>query len=391
MDALKKAEEAKRQAGAPTPPADAPATAAAPEPGANRNGLPELPTSLELLDVEIRREVSSEPAVQAATHAAAMDQQANRAAAQNLFAAKQTPPRNTFPFIVGFLTLIALVGIGAYFWWQMQIPGGIAVQPALLTRQAASAAVQPIAQAPASDTESLPQPASDATLVPPGKTAISAANTQPQAPTIVSAEPARPAPAPIRITTSSLKVDPSIAQAYESFGAGDLDTAQGNYERVLKREPENAEALHGLAAISLRRGEASAAGHYYRLALEANPKDAVAQSGLIGLMDYDPLQAESRLKYLLAGQPDSPPLHFALGNLYARQFRWNEAQQAYFRAYSGDADNPDYLFNLAVSLEQLRQPKLALQYYQSALAAAAHRPAGFDNKQVEDRVRALQQ
>ena len=75
----------------------------------------------------------------------------------------------------------------------------------------------------------------------------------------------------------------------------------------------------------------------------------------------------------------------------ASQARWREAQQAYFRAYTAEPDNPDYQFNLAVALDQLRQPRLALQYYQSALAAAAARPAAFDQAQATARVRELQQ
>ena len=73
----------------------------------------------------------------------------------------------------------------------------------------------------------------------------------------------------------------------------------------------------------------------------------------------DPMANESRLKTLLASQPESGSLNFALGNLYSRQGRWSEAQQVYFNAVAADADNPDYLFNLAVSLDHLRQPRLA--------------------------------
>ena len=172
---------------------------------------------------------------------------------------------------------------------------------------------------------------------------------------------------------------------------GDIAAAQRDYELVLKEEPKNTDALHGLAAISLRQGEIDSAEDFYLKILEADPKDAPAQAGLYGLRSQaDPAQAESRLKTLLAAQPESPFLNFVLGNLYARQSRWNEAQQAYFRAYSADSENPDYQFNLAVSLEQLRQPRLALQYYQSALAAAAHRPAAFDKNRAAGRIGALQ-
>jgi Tfp pilus assembly protein PilF len=38
-------------------------------------------------------------------------------------------------------------------------------------------------------------------------------------------------------------------------------------------------------------------------------------------------------------------------------------------AYARDPDNADYLFNVAVSLDHLRQNKLAAQYYRMALNA----------------------
>jgi hypothetical protein len=49
--------------------------------------------------------------------------------------------------------------------------------------------------------------------------------------------------------------------------------------------------------------------------LEADPGDVTAQAALINLRGQsDTGQSESRLKTLLASQPDSSALHFALGN-----------------------------------------------------------------------------
>ncbi len=82
------------------------------------------------------------------------------------------------------------------------------------------------------------------------------------------------------------------------------------------------------------------------------------------------VNSESRIKNMLAKNPNDANLHVALGNLYAEQNQWPAAQQAYFDAYSlnGSADNA---FNLAVSLDQMGKPKLALPYYQRALAQAS--------------------
>ena len=92
-----------------------------------------------------------------------------------------------------------------------------------------------------------------------------------------------------------------------------------------------------------------------------------------------------------AAQPELAAPHFSLGNLYARHSRWADAQQAYFRAYTAEPENPDILYNLAISLEHLRQNKLAAQYYGQAIAAAQTKPAGFDKAQAAARQAALQQ
>jgi uncharacterized protein HemY len=103
----------------------------------------------------------------------------------------------------------------------------------------------------------------------------------------------------------------------------------------------------------------------------------------------DPVAAESRVKGLLAVEPEEGVLHFTLGNQYAQQSRWPEAQLAYAKAAAMNPENPDYAFNLAVSLEHLRQPQPALQQYRRALALALQRTASFDPAAAQARVQQL--
>jgi uncharacterized protein HemY len=100
----------------------------------------------------------------------------------------------------------------------------------------------------------------------------------------------------------------------------------------------------------------------------------------------DPQSAESRLRQWLIAHPDPLPLHFALGNLLARQKRWPEARQAYARACAGDPANPDYCHNLAVSLDRLHRPREAEKHYRQALRAQASRPGGIDPAAVARRL-----
>jgi tetratricopeptide (TPR) repeat protein len=152
------------------------------------------------------------------------------------------------------------------------------------------------------------------------------------------------------------------------------------------------QALLGLAALAARQGNTEDATRRYLQILEIEPRNALAQSGLIALLGRaDPLAAESKLKQLIAREP-SAHLHFTLGNLYADQSQWAAAQQAYFQAHHLDSANPDYAYNLAVALEHVSQPRLALGFYQRALQLAAARGrANFNLPQARERVDLLAQ
>lgn len=342
-----------------------------------------------------------------AEKAAAQD----KSAAQNLFAAKQVdkpPSRKAFAIVVGTVTVLAICGIGGYFWWQLQPKTSIAANRPLLPPPAmpAPAAAPPAAVPPAPTIAAAAPPAAPTTntSAAPGPATRAAADTDddddvkravraPAAPRRV-----RPAPAvgpdadiPIRLTRAPLKVNPALLRGFEAFNRGDLELARLEYERAQKSDPRNTDALHGLAAIAARQGRHDQADLLYRRIIEADPQDTVAMSALVNYRSQiDPGAAESRLKSLSAAQPELAAPQFALGNLYARQSRWNEAQQAYFRAYNAEQDNPDILYNLAISLEHLRQNKLAAQYYSLAIAAAQNQTAGFDPAQATARLQALQ-
>jgi tetratricopeptide (TPR) repeat protein len=130
---------------------------------------------------------------------------------------------------------------------------------------------------------------------------------------------------------------------------------------------------------------------YYQRILQADPRDAYAQAGLLALRgeQLDPSLVESRVKSLLAADREATVLYFTLGNQYAQQGRWAEAQQAYFKAFTAEPVNADYAFNVAVSFDQLHQPKLALEYYRRALALAEKRAASFAPDVARARVQQL--
>lgn len=190
-------------------------------------------------------------------------------------------------------------------------------------------------------------------------------------------------------TSSAPQLHPDLNQAYQALAADDLNVADTHYRRVLKDEPHNRDALLGLAAVAARRGQIDSAVAYYLQLLELDPTDPDAIAGLAGLQQGDLTQAESRLKKALHQFPNASGVLFAMGNVYAQQARWSEAQQMYFRAFSSAPTNPDFAFNLAVSLDRLNQVKLAREYYQRALALTQTSAGNFNKQHVRKRVQAL--
>ena len=172
-------------------------------------------------------------------------------------------------------------------------------------------------------------------------------------------------------------LDMLLNNAYQAYRSGKFEQAQLLYRDVLSQDPRNTDALLGLAAIAQHRGADALAVQYYGKVLALDPRNAVANAGMSALSTDE--NHESRLKMLLAEQKDSPSLLFALGNQYADQARWGEAQQAYFNAYKLESDNADLAFNLAISLEHLGQNKLSSQYYQRAVQLDTGNSAGFDH------------
>jgi tetratricopeptide (TPR) repeat protein len=186
-------------------------------------------------------------------------------------------------------------------------------------------------------------------------------------------------------------VDSNILSAYQALEQGRLEDAERLYRQAMSSNPRNTDAMLGLAATLSQQNRGDAAGQLYMRVLEQDPHNAFAQAGLLNIAGRaDPVAAEARLKQLIAREP-SAFLYFTLGNLYSERGLWASAQSAYFQAHNLAPDNPDYAFNLAVGLEHLSQPKIALDYYRRAVALAQSRGhAQFEVARVENRIRSLE-
>lgn len=324
---------------------------------------------------------SSGQSRKAADTAATGHEDEARTAGQNLFAAKSSLSferklgRN---LVYGLTGTILLLASAAYLWL-----GGPQEENSAQPHVSKSASpgtsippepVTPIDEPAMSDDGQEMQPAAS-----PGESMPSPA-TQPR-----ESLPA----SPVRIEHQRHEqIEPLLRDAYQAYSSGKLDEAQQLYLEMHRKDAQNSDALLGLAAIAQQWGEAGRAAQYYASVLALDPRNAAANAGL-SASSRDDGTDESRLKLLLREQGSSAILHFALGNLYAEQSRWGEAQQAYFDAYTLEPGNAGFAYNLAVSLDHLGQTGLAAQYYLRSLQLDSLKSAGFDHAHVSRRIEEL--
>lgn len=325
---------------------------------------------------------------------------ATRAAGENLFAAKKAPAKKRQrPGIVP-IALIAggLFAAGGGFYVYLEItppnqrPSHHATTP-VATPAPISIPAQPVVVATPALVPLQPAPEAAPTVAEAGQPPVATPRSDKPVTKKPAARPtktakARAKPLDIQHQQEPDSIDPVLNSAYRAYQSGDYAMAWQRYREALSKDPKNRDALLGLAAIAQQRGQDDTALHYYRQVLMLDPRDPVAHAGLSGFGTADHATKESHLKQLIAQQPDAAALHFALGNQYAEQSRWSDAQQAYFNALAAEPSNALFAFNLAISLDHLGQRKAA-RYYQQAIQFDTAGNSGFSREQAQKRLNEL--
>ncbi len=314
-----------------------------------------------------------------------------RAAAANpraVVTAPPTKPRAKAYALTG-AALAALVGIGIVgksLWWPgtnaVIYPAGGEVQqtPAVVAETTPSTAAVQVSSARPADQFAYTGNAPEIDLhntEPPASTAAAENALGSQ----IAMPRARASIATLSVARSEgpSPIDRHVQAGYLALGAVNIANAQTEYFAALELDPNNVDALMGAATIAARDGNSKAAAAAYAKVLKLEPgnPDATAAMASLGATAPNGESNESRLKILIAGGDGGrPALHAALAGVYAADSRWPEAAQEYFTALAKDPGNPDLAFNVAASLDQNRNPVMALAYYGQALIFARQRRSG---------------
>lgn len=164
-----------------------------------------------------------------------------------------------------------------------------------------------------------------------------------------------------------------MALANDHLINGCWQEADRDYQNILTHHPEHRGAQLGVASAAMMQGELHRAAIRLRQILEHHPTDPFALAGLAMLVPAtNPERHESGLKQAQESAPEVTELHFVLGNFYANQARWQEAERSYARAialvslHAAPIAAP-YFYNHAIALEYLGDSAASLARYQQAL------------------------
>ena len=377
------------------------------------------------------------PAIQLAEDLGGEDQP-TPVAAQTVFTATNKAGRSNSNFrwlLIGCCVIAALAGSVWYYYTvtplNVDVPSPLVAkgvesivpaQPINPPSEAVAGSLMETPDTAANAGEGQSPPAAEAAVTENEKAAVPEADAKaaiaPQAPavqrpteTVAATQPEVSEPGPAQGAREqdlpdSIELSPSLIQisrskgidrqaqlvneAYAAYRAGDIAAAGEKYAQVLARHPDNRDALLGIGAVATRNGEGLKAFQAYSHLLRLNPKDRLARALLISLQSNAEIRrSESAIKVMIQENPDLPVLYFTLGNIYAEQARWAEAQQAFFDAYRQDSSNPDYALNLAISLDRMGQGAAALDYYNTALKLSDNETASFDPARIISRIETL--
>lgn len=164
-----------------------------------------------------------------------------------------------------------------------------------------------------------------------------------------------------------------LIRARTEFENGDFSESYKDYLTVVLHDPDNIEALFGLAESALATGNGEVAEKaYMRLAkLNLNSEQAIAQfKGLVlaEISEGTSENPEKRLKAALKLAPQSFRLWNALGQEYDAQKRWSESWAAYRKATNFGFSESGYHNNLGMSLIAQKKYSGAISHFKYALA-----------------------
>ena len=156
----------------------------------------------------------------------------------------------------------------------------------------------------------------------------------------------------IKVQRPGLDTNFELNRAYGLMVAGETTQAIEIYKNIVGSEPNNQDALFGLASLYHRTGDLEKARPFYARLLKINPDHREGLNNFLALIsDEAPQEALAELERLEQRNPDFSPIPAQQALLLKKLGYMDKAQERMLRAIELAPDNLSYKFNLAVILD----------------------------------------
>lgn len=157
----------------------------------------------------------------------------------------------------------------------------------------------------------------------------------------------------IKVQRPGLDTNFELNRAYTALSNGDTALATETYKNILSTEPNNEDALFGLATTYHRLGDLDRARPYYAHLLKVNPNHREGLNNFLALVSAEaPQEALAELERLEQRNPDFSPIPAQQAALLSKNGYADQAREKMLRAIDLAPDNLTYKYNLAVMLDK---------------------------------------
>ncbi|TNE57874.1 MAG: tetratricopeptide repeat protein [Alphaproteobacteria bacterium] len=185
-------------------------------------------------------------------------------------------------------------------------------------------------------------------------------------------------------TLEHSEVNSIFARGLKQLASGDAEAAQTSFSKVLAAEPDNKDALLGLAESNLSLGHTTDALTLYR-DLEADETfqaRALQGQGLAYLRDGQNALALTKLSEAVDADQSLWRSWNAMGQIYDSQKAWDEANNAYAFGLSQNPGSIALRNNVGMSLLLQDRPEDALTHFEAALNIDPRNKTAASNRQI---------
>ena len=174
----------------------------------------------------------------------------------------------------------------------------------------------------------------------------------------------------VQVREVSQKAQDNVGAGYSALVNGAYDMSLGFYERALKDEPSSVLALLGRGAALQKLGKTEDAHASYEKVLKIDPANREALSNLTVITgERAPTEALAKLLDLEKQYPGFSPVKAQIGLTYAKLGSMTEALDYLRRATTLSPESVMYQYNMALVLDHLGRGEQAVAAYEAVLAS----------------------